>query len=106
LLDYIHNTFYYSTNENVYLDFLKFLCDIQSSRHDVLYLEKVKNNLNLLDSNCSKVKEIPASDEIGVVVSLIMLSPKRIIIKGLDNLSNKINNLLNYIFDEKVSYLL
>ena len=106
LIDYIHNTLYISNKDNIYLDFLKFLCDIQTPRHDILYLEKDENTLSLIDNKQTRVKEVPLGDEIGVVVSLIMLSPKRIVIKGMDNLSNKVNNLVNYIFDEKVSYLL
>lgn len=106
LIDYIHNTLYISNKDNIYLDFLKFLCDIQTPRHDILYLEKDEKTLSLIDNKQTRVKEVPLGDEIGVVVSLIMLSPKRIVIKGMDNLSNKVNNLVNYIFDEKVSYLL
>lgn len=106
LINYINKTYCGEYQEGIYLDFLKFLTDLQKPKHDVLYLEKNKNYLELLNKKHEKVKEFPLNDEIGVVVQLILLSPKKIIINCVDLLSDKISSLIDYIFDEKLSYLL
>lgn len=106
IIDYINITFFGSSEDNVYLDFLKFLTELQSPKHEVLYLEKHDKNLELFDAKHAKIKSIESYDEIGVVVNLIMLSPKKIIVNCVDKLSDKISNLMNYIFDEKLSFLL
>lgn len=106
LIDYINYSFSKSIGDNVFLDFLKFLTDLQTSKCEALYLEKNELNIELYDSKHNKIKSLSSTDEIGMVVNLIMLSPKKIIINCIDELSNKTSNLMSYIFDEKLSFLL
>ena len=106
LCDYINNTFKTSFEEYVYVDFLKFLTDLQVPKYDILYLENNDKCLDFFDGARNKIKSISIKDEIGVIVNLIMYSPKKIIVNCLDKLSDKISNLMNYIFEEKVSFLL
>jgi len=106
LIHYINNTYRGNHEDNVYLDFLKFLSDLQTPKYDVLYLERNNGYLELLNKKHEKLKKFDNSDEIGVIVQLIILCPKKIIISCIDHLSEKVSSLMNYIFDEKVSYLL
>jgi len=68
-------------------------------------LKEQKNNLELIDVRNKIIKQIPKSDEIGILVSLILYSPKKLIINCIDSLSEKVSNLITYIFDDKVSVL-
>lgn len=106
LVNYINKTFLKSFEDSVYLDFLKFLTDLQSPKYEVLYLDKYNENLELFDNKNKKIKSISCKDEVGVIVNLIMLCPRKIIIKCLDKLSSKFSNLIEYIFDEKLSFIL
>lgn len=106
LINYINSTFFNRYEEYLYLDFLKFLTDLQTPRYDILYLEKNDNSLDLIDQKNKKIKSVSLSDEVGVIVNLIILCPKKIIIKCIDNLSNKFSNLVSYIFEEKLFFLL
>ena len=60
----------------------------------------------LLDKKKNRVRKISKSDEIGIIASLIMFAPKKIIINCLDKLSSKVANLITYIFEDRVSVLL
>lgn len=106
LCDYINNTFSTKYEDYVYIDFLKFLTDLQVPKYDILYLENTGKNLEFFDSARNKINSISVKDEIGVIVNLIMYSPKKIVVNCIDILSDKISNLMNYIFEEKVSFLL
>lgn len=106
LADYINYSFLNSSGDGVYLEFLKFLTNLQSPKYEALYVEKNNKYLEIFNVCHEKIKSLPDNDEIGVIVNLIMLSPKKIIVNCLDNLSTKTSNLLNFIFEEKLTYLL
>jgi hypothetical protein len=71
-----------------------------------MYLEQGKDSMIILDKNKKLLSSIPKNDEIGVVVNLIVLSPKKLIINCYTSLSNKIAGLIEYIFQDRISILL
>lgn len=106
ICDYINNLILDNNEEVIYLEFLKFISCLQKPKYDVLYLEHSNKNLLLYDCNHKKLKKIEITDEVGVIANLIMLSPKKIIINCHEKLTDKVSQLINYIFDDKLCFLL
>ena len=106
ICDYINNLILDNDEELIYLEFLKFISCFQKPKYDVLYLEHNNKNLLLYDCNHKKLKKIEITDEVGVIANLIMLSPKKIIISCQEKLTDKVSQLINYIFDDKLCFLL
>ena len=52
------------------------------------------------------ISSIPKSDEIGIIVNLIMFAPRKLIINCINSLSTKVSNMISYIFEDRVSVLL
>lgn len=97
----------YSNNNDKYLclEFLKFVADNSQPKLELIFLNENNNSYNLKDINNKNIASLSKSDEVGVVVSLILHAPKRIIISCVDSLSEKISILINYIFGTKVGFL-
>lgn len=104
--NYINVVILNNDEELICLEFLKFICCLQKPRYEVLYLEHNNTNLLLCDVNHKKLKKIEITDEISVITNLIMLSPKKIIINCYEKLTDKATQLINYIFDDKLCFLL
>ncbi len=92
--------------ETMYLEYLKFLADSAESRYDILYIDNSSIDIQILSKDSVKLKSIPSTDEIDLIISLIMYSPKKLIIKSNNKLSKKISNLIKYIFRDRVSLVL
>lgn len=92
--------------DQVYLEFLKFLASNSTSKNEIMFIEESDNSMYILDKDKNILKETSKTDEIGLIVDLIVYSPKKLIINCLDNLSEKIVRLINYIFEDKISVLL
>jgi len=105
IASYLNSNFQFNCKDGLCLEFLKFLADNSDANIEVFYLKEQKNNLELIDVRNKIIKQIPKSDEIGILVSLILYSPKKLIINCIDSLSEKVSNLITYIFDDKVSVL-
>ena len=105
-IDYYNVIFGGIHKEEFYLEFLRFLAHNLNEKFDIMYLEETFDNMLILDNKGKKVRTISKNDEIGVIVQLIMLAPKKIIINCINSLSSKVSTLINYIFEDKVSILL
>ena len=64
------------------------------------------DEIQLLDNKKNKVRCISKNDEIGILVNLIMFSPKRLIVSCLNSLSEKVSGLISYIFEDKLSVII
>ena len=106
LIDYLKLLIKDNNNDDLYLDFLKFLAKSSSNKSDILYLIEQNENIKILDKNKSEIISLPKSDEIGVVVNLIICSPRKLIINCYNIFSKNIINLIEYIFQDRVSILL
>lgn len=105
-VEYYNNTFSGECRENLYLEFLRFLAHNSYNKQDVIYIEENQDKMLLLNNDKQAIKRISKNDEIGIIVQLIIYSPKKIIINCLSSLSQKVSNLISYIFEDKVSMLL
>lgn len=90
----------------IFLDFLKVLASPSYRGSGVLFLEKINEEMCILDKNREIISITSHDDEIGVVVSLITLAPKKIIINCVNVLSRRTLELINYIFEDRISMLL
>jgi len=105
-IKYFNFTFADNITDEIYLEFLKFLATSSMSNSDIMYLEQNKDTMCILDKDKKLLSSIPKNDEIGVVVNLIVLSPKKLIINCYNSLSSKIAGLIQYIFQDRISILL
>lgn len=106
VIDYINIQFSNSFHDEMYLEFLKFLATNSSTQIDLIYLEEHKDKMYLLDKNRNTISIVPKADEIGMIVNVIVYSPRKLIISGIDNLSSRVTNLLSYIFEDRLSLLI
>ena len=106
IIHYINNFYCNEVKDGLYLDFLKFLADNTESQFDVIYLNNDKEFLKILDLNNNLLKKLPISDEIDLIVNLILFSPKKVIINCPYSISKNVFNLISYIFDEKLSVII
>ncbi|MBE5757416.1 MAG: hypothetical protein E7345_00585 [Clostridiales bacterium] len=104
--DYLNFKYYCCLEDELYLHLLKFIVDNASSFFDIVYLEEDRENVVILDKDRNKIKTIGKKDEIGIIASLIMYSPQKLIINCMNSFSDKVTNLITYIFNEKVSTIL
>lgn len=91
---------------NTYLCFLKLLASSTQPSSNIMFLEKIRDNMCILDENRKIVAYSPSDDEIGMVVSLVALAPKKIIINCVNTISFNVLELINYIFEDRISLLL
>ena len=103
--NYLNNNFTSNSQDELCLEFLKFIADNSSAKSDILYLQENQGNLELFDIKNNRLRSISKNDEIGILVSLILYSPKKLIINCIDSLSDKVSDLISYIFEDKVSVL-
>lgn len=92
--------------EKIYLNFLKFLATNSRSSKDIIYLDDNKDSMFLKDKSSKILATIPKSDEIAVVVNLIVFAPSRLIINCYNALSGRIAELIKYLFADRVSILI
>lgn len=92
-------------DECFYLDFLKYLVNVTSSNYSIVYLQDNIKNLVLVDEKNGKTKCVVGKDDIDILVNLVIYSPQKIVIKS-QNYNDKIYNVIRYIFDDKVSFVL
>ncbi len=95
-----------SKKETIYLDFLKFLAEATEPTYDIVYLDKCGKKLSLCDNHNKKIKVITSTDEIDIIVNLIIFSPKKIVINKVESISERLCNMLRYIFIDRVSLVL
>lgn len=103
---YFNYNLSYSVSEEIYLNFLKFLANNSRNGKDIIYLEEDKGKVFLKDKRKNILVTIPKNDEISVVVNLIVFAPSRLIINCYAALSEKIAELIKYLFDDRVSILI
>lgn len=106
MCDEINSSIEKSKKETIYLDFLKYLADVNEPTYDVIYLDKKEQNIHLFDKKNNGIKAIPSNDEIEVIVNLIIFAPKKIVIRSQDTISDKSCNMLRYIFNDRLSLVL
>lgn len=104
-VDY-YNFHFVSNGEDNYLHLLKFLALNIRTKFEIMYLEEINSRMYLLDKKKNKMKNLNIDDDIGIIASLIMFAPKKIIINSPNSLSLKVTNLISYIFEDRVSVLL
>lgn len=92
--------------ETIYLDFLKFLADATEPAYDIVYLGGTGTNLSLYDNQNKQIKVLSSVDEIDIIVNLIIFSPKKIVVNKAESISDRLCNLLRYIFIDRVSLVL
>ncbi|MCI5497898.1 MAG: hypothetical protein MR412_04870 [Firmicutes bacterium] len=100
------NAQFSSREDDKYLDLLKFIANNNSSKWDILYLETTKDQMFLLDKKRNTLKAVCIDDEVGIIANLVMFAPKKLIINCSHLLSDKVSNLIAYIFEDKISVLL
>ncbi|MBE5738336.1 MAG: hypothetical protein E7354_01200 [Clostridiales bacterium] len=93
-------------NGTIYLDYLKFLANTSEPTYDVIYLNKDAQEIFLVDNKSRSIKKINSKDEVDVIVNLIIFSPKKIIINSVDILSDRLCNMIKYIFPDRVCLVL
>ena len=92
--------------EEIYLNFLKFLASNSRSSKDIIYLEENEDSMFLKDKSRKVLVSVPKTDEIAVVVNLIVFAPSRLIINCYNALSGRIAELIKYLFADRVSILI
>jgi len=105
-INYFNYAFENTDCEEIYLQFLKFLATSSRSENEVMYLEQNTDSMRILDKEKRLLSSVPKSDEIGVIVNLIVLSPKKLIVNCYNSLSSKVAELIEYIFQDRISILL
>lgn len=105
-VDYYNRHFSGLLQDSLYLEFLRFLAQNNNSNSEIIYIEDNKKEMLLLDKKKNTIKTISKSDEIGIIVNLIMYAPSKVIINCIDSLSKKVSSLISYIFEDRVSILL
>ncbi len=103
---YFNYTFKYKISDELYLEFLKFLANNSRRDGEVVYLEKEDNYICFKNKNNKILSKVIRTDEVGVIVSLIVMAPPKLIINCYPSLSSKIAGLIEYLFEDKVSILL
>lgn len=106
LVVYLNLHFSDNMQEGLYLEFLKFVAENSNSKLDIMYIEQNQDETILLDSYHKKISAISKRDEIGIIVNLLLYSPKKVIINCFDSLSRKVSSLISYIFSDRVCVLL
>lgn len=104
-VDY-YNFHFAGEDKGNYLDFLKFLANNINSKSEIMYLEESSNEMLILDQKRKKLKLLNKGDDVGIIANLVMLAPKKLIINCINALSEKVTNLISYIFEDRVSVLL
>lgn len=89
-----------------HLCFLKLLASATQPSSSIIFLEMIKDNMCILDENRKIVSQSSQDDEIGVVVSLVALAPKKIIVNCVRDINFKFLDLINFIFEDRISMLL
>ncbi len=105
-VNYFNYTFKYTISDELYLEFLKFLANNSRRDGDVVYLEKEDNYFCIKNKNNKTLSKVDKTDEVGVIVNLIVMAPIKLIINCYSTLSSKIAGLIEYLFEDKVSILL
>ena len=106
IVKYLNYTYFNKINDELYLQFLKFISENNQTLFDVIFLQEYLNDMLFIDKNGNKLISIPLNDEIGIIVNLIIYSPKKLIINGDNSLSKKINGLISYIFRDRLCVVL
>lgn len=106
LVKYFNLRFSNGIQDDIYLEFLKFLAENNTSKGEILYLVQKLDEICILDKNRNVISSIPKHDEIGVVVSLISYAPKKLVVDCYSVLSSKIAWLIKYIFQDKICIVL
>ena len=104
--NYFNLHFSGTINDELYLEFLRFLTSNSRNSGDIIYLDEKQDDMCLLDKNQKVLVSIPKTDEIGIVVNLIVYSPSKLIINCYSSLSGKIAELIKYLFDDRMSILI
>lgn len=103
LCDYINIRLKDSSQKDKYLELLKFLCSNLEGETEAILIDKLNDSYVLLDKYLNVIKDIPTSNDTDLILSLVIYSPKKLIINCKDSLSEKTNRIITYIFDTKVS---
>lgn len=90
----------------IYLEYLKFISQNCDTKYDAICLVESNNSLQIYNKNKKLLSTMSKSDEIGVIVNLIMFAPKKLIINNFRSLSQKVQNLITYIFEDRVSFII
>ena len=104
--NYFNYTFKFSISDELYLEFLKFLANNSRKSGEIVYLDKEDNYIFIRNKSNKILSKIDKTDEVGVVVSLIVMAPMKLIINCYSALSSRIASLIEYLFEDKVSILL
>ena len=104
--NYFNYTFKFSVSDEFYLEFLKFLANNSRKNGDIIYLDNEDNCIFIRNKSNKILSKIDKNDEVGVVVSLIVMAPMKLIINCYSILSSRITRLIEYLFEDKVSILL
>lgn len=103
--EYLNINYSHNEDKELCLEFLKFLADNTQPKSELIYVNENQNKYDLKDIYNNNLATLSKTDEVGVLVSLILHAPKKIIISCVDSLSDKISILINYIFGSKVGFL-
>lgn len=104
--NYFNYAFKNTISDEIYLEFLKFLANNSRRDGEVVYLEKVDDYFCLKNKDNKILSKIILTDEVGIIVNLIVISPHKLIINCYSKLSSRIAELIDYLFEDKVSILL
>jgi len=103
---YFNSKFASGLNDVICLDFLKFFANNIRKSGDIVYLDNKNDFIIFKDKNNKSINKIHKSDQIGIVVNLIVISPFRLVINCYSSLNSDILSLIKYLFEDKVSILL
>lgn len=103
---YFNASFSRIVDDKIYLDFLKFIASNVSSKTEMLFIEECDKSIYILDKCRNVIVATAKTDELDLIVNLIVYAPKKVIINCLSSLSGNVCQLIKYIFEDKICVIL
>jgi len=91
---------------DIYTKYLKMLTKINKVMTESIYIKKNLKYFYLLNNNGKILKKIEENNEIEIIITLIVCSPKKILIDANCVFDKKISFLINNIFGDRLNFLL
>ncbi len=99
---YLDNQYTHGIESEWCLEFLKFISSNISASDSVFSIRYTEKKIKVHNFSSGKVKYFHCNNEIGAIIYLIVSSPKKIILQYDDKITERLNSLVSYIFDDKV----
>ena len=84
------------------LDFLKFVSTNIDTSEEIIKIYHLGQKIKVHNLSSGKIRYFDISNEIGIIFYLIVNAPKKVIVQYFENVDDKLNLLLTYIFDDRL----